>query len=232
MPAMRPYVLAEHWPGPGVQSDDELLQYCREVGSTIYHPSSTCRMGIDDRAVVDARLRVHGIDGLRVVDGSIMPTRRLRQHQRRDRHDRREGRGHDPGGRAMSLFDLSGQGGDRHRRQRRHRARHGAGPGGGRRRGRRRRPQRGEERAAARAGAARRRRRLSCRSTSRSASRAGRWCGETVDALRPARHPRQQCRHQHPQAAAGALRSREWHTGHRHQPHQRLPLLAGRLSRR
>ena len=73
MPAMRPYVLAEHWPGPGVQSDDEILQYCREVGSTIYHPSSSCRMGIDDRAVVDPRLKVYGVDGLRVVDGAIMP---------------------------------------------------------------------------------------------------------------------------------------------------------------
>jgi choline dehydrogenase len=73
MPAMRPYVLAEHWPGPGVQSDAEILQYCREVGSTIYHPSSSCRMGIDDRAVVDPRLKVYGVDGLRVVDGAIMP---------------------------------------------------------------------------------------------------------------------------------------------------------------
>ncbi|MFL5125543.1 MAG: GMC family oxidoreductase, partial [Microvirga sp.] len=73
MPAMRPYVLAEHWPGPGVQSDEEILQYCREVGSTIYHPSSSCRMGVDDRAVVDPRLKVYGVDGLRVVDGAIMP---------------------------------------------------------------------------------------------------------------------------------------------------------------
>ncbi|MFL5120786.1 MAG: GMC family oxidoreductase, partial [Microvirga sp.] len=73
MPAMRPYVLAEHWSGPGVQSDEEILQYCREVGSTIYHPSSSCRMGIDDRAVVDPRLKVYGVDGLRVVDGAIMP---------------------------------------------------------------------------------------------------------------------------------------------------------------
>jgi choline dehydrogenase len=73
-PAMRPYVLAEHWPGPGVRSDDEILQYCREVGSTIYHPSCSCRMGVDERAVVDPRLKVHGVDGLRVVDGAIMPS--------------------------------------------------------------------------------------------------------------------------------------------------------------
>jgi choline dehydrogenase len=51
----------------------ELLQYCRQRGSTIYHPTSTCRMGNDPLAVVDQRLRVRGIDGLRVVDSSVMP---------------------------------------------------------------------------------------------------------------------------------------------------------------
>jgi choline dehydrogenase len=74
MPAMRPYVLAEHLPGPVVQADDEFLAYAREVGTTIYHPSSTCRMGIDDRAVVDPRLKVRGLKGLRVVDGAVMPS--------------------------------------------------------------------------------------------------------------------------------------------------------------
>jgi choline dehydrogenase len=74
MPAMRPYVLAEHAPGPAVQTDDELLAYCREVGSTIYHPSCSCRMGTDSRAVVDPRLKVHGVEGLRVVDGAVMPS--------------------------------------------------------------------------------------------------------------------------------------------------------------
>ena len=54
-------------PGPACSPDDEILQYCREVGSTIYHPSSSCRMGIDDRAVVDPRLKVYGVDGLRVA---------------------------------------------------------------------------------------------------------------------------------------------------------------------
>ena len=73
-PAMRRYVLAEHLPGEAVQSDDELLSFAREAGSTMFHPSSTCRMGIDDRAVVDQRLRVRGVGNLRVVDGAIMPS--------------------------------------------------------------------------------------------------------------------------------------------------------------
>jgi choline dehydrogenase len=73
-PAMRPYVLAEHLPGPAVQTDDEFLAYVREVGTTIYHPSCSCRMGIDHRAVVDPRLKARGLEGLRVVDGAVMPS--------------------------------------------------------------------------------------------------------------------------------------------------------------
>ena len=57
-----------------VRSDDEILQFAREYGATIFHPSGTCKMGSDPMAVTDARLRVHGIGGLRVVDCSIMPT--------------------------------------------------------------------------------------------------------------------------------------------------------------
>ncbi|MFI4988964.1 MAG: GMC family oxidoreductase [Alphaproteobacteria bacterium] len=73
-PAMRAYVAAEAEPGPALQSDDELLAYCRERGSTIYHPSCSCRMGTDPFAVVDHRLKVHGLEGLRVVDASVMPS--------------------------------------------------------------------------------------------------------------------------------------------------------------
>ena len=71
---MRDFTLAEYKPGPGVASDDELLEFVRENGATIFHPSGTCKMGIDAGAVVDPQLRVHGIAGLRVVDCSIMPT--------------------------------------------------------------------------------------------------------------------------------------------------------------
>jgi choline dehydrogenase len=71
--AMQPYVLAEHAPGARVETDEDWLGYAREVGGTVYHPTSTCRMGQDDLAVVDERLRVRGLHGLRVVDASIMP---------------------------------------------------------------------------------------------------------------------------------------------------------------
>ncbi|CCD92634.1 choline dehydrogenase, a flavoprotein; alcohol dehydrogenase [Bradyrhizobium sp. ORS 375] len=72
-PALKPYVSDEAYPGSKIVSDDDILAYCRQTGSTIYHPTSTCRMGSDALAVVDQRLRVRGIDGLRVVDASIMP---------------------------------------------------------------------------------------------------------------------------------------------------------------
>ena len=60
-------------PGAGVQSEEALIDCFRNAGSNLHHPVGTCRMGDDPMAVVDARLRVHGLDGLRVVDASIMP---------------------------------------------------------------------------------------------------------------------------------------------------------------
>jgi len=73
-PAMARHIAEEAEPGPACASDDDLLDYIRRRGSTVYHPVSTCRMGQDDRAVVDARLRVRGFAGLRVIDASIMPS--------------------------------------------------------------------------------------------------------------------------------------------------------------
>ena len=72
-PAMRPYIESEHEPGPGCVSDEDLLRYIRARASTIYHPTCTCRMGADEGAVVDARLRLKGMGKLRVIDGSAMP---------------------------------------------------------------------------------------------------------------------------------------------------------------
>lgn len=73
-PAMREFIEAEILPGPSVTSDADLIQDFRKRSGTVYHPVSTCRMGPDaSRAVVDARLRVHGLSGLRVIDASIFP---------------------------------------------------------------------------------------------------------------------------------------------------------------
>ena len=72
-PALKPYYVAEMLPGAEVQSDDELLHYLRQTGSTVFHATCTCKMGRDPLAVVDDQLRVHGIEGLRVIDASVMP---------------------------------------------------------------------------------------------------------------------------------------------------------------
>ena len=72
-PAMCHYIAEERAPAPDCASDTDLLAFARATGSTVFHPTSTCRMGADAAAVVDERLRVRGIERLRVVDGSIMP---------------------------------------------------------------------------------------------------------------------------------------------------------------
>ena len=72
-PALAKYVVAEKVPGPNVQSDEELLDYARANGSTVYHASCSCMMGQHPNAVVDDQLRVHCLDALRVVDASVMP---------------------------------------------------------------------------------------------------------------------------------------------------------------
>jgi len=66
-------VAGEFLPGERVQSDADWLAFCRESGDTVFHPTSTCRVGEDERAVVDGRLKVRGLAGLRVIDASVMP---------------------------------------------------------------------------------------------------------------------------------------------------------------
>lgn len=72
--AFAPYVESEYKPGAAVQSDDEILSYVRAAGTTGFHACGSCRMGEDAGAVVDSRLRVRGLQGLRVADASVMPT--------------------------------------------------------------------------------------------------------------------------------------------------------------
>jgi choline dehydrogenase len=73
-PAMAPLQLSEIGPGPALTTDDDILDWVKRTAETTYHPVGTCKMGSDPMAVVDSQLRVHGIDGLRVADASIMPT--------------------------------------------------------------------------------------------------------------------------------------------------------------
>jgi choline dehydrogenase len=73
-PALAVYKPQEYRPGAELESDEDLARAAGNIGTTIFHPVGTCKMGMDEQAVVDARLRVHGIDGLRVIDASIMPT--------------------------------------------------------------------------------------------------------------------------------------------------------------
>jgi len=72
-PPLKQFVREESLPGAQIQSDDELLDYARRNGSTCYHASCTCLMGGHAMAVVDDELKVHGLEGLRVIDASVMP---------------------------------------------------------------------------------------------------------------------------------------------------------------
>ncbi|MGB7404777.1 MAG: choline dehydrogenase [Pacificimonas sp.] len=73
-PAFKALGAEEVWPGPGVTSRDDIIARAKDWAETIYHPVGTCRMGSDDAAVLDPQLRVNGVEGLRVVDASVMPT--------------------------------------------------------------------------------------------------------------------------------------------------------------
>ncbi|WP_372763616.1 GMC family oxidoreductase [Litorivivens sp.] len=73
-PSLKKYHRGELMPGPDVDNDEKLLEYIRNISESVYHPVGTCKMGHDELAVVDDRLRVHGVENLRIADGSIMPT--------------------------------------------------------------------------------------------------------------------------------------------------------------
>ena len=72
-PALQRVIVGEVRPGPEVVTSDEILDFIQGTGETCWHPISTCRMGSDAESVVDEELRVRGLDGLRVVDASVMP---------------------------------------------------------------------------------------------------------------------------------------------------------------
>ena len=72
-PAMMPYSVEETMPGPGVTTDEQFGEFARNAGTNVFHPVGTCKMGTDPMAVVDPRLKVVGIEGLRVIDASVMP---------------------------------------------------------------------------------------------------------------------------------------------------------------
>ena len=72
-PAIARYSVAETLPGPGITTDEQFAEFARQAGTNVFHPVGTCKMGSDPMAVVDPRLRVHGVAGLRVIDASIMP---------------------------------------------------------------------------------------------------------------------------------------------------------------
>ena len=71
--SLKKYILEEYVPGPAFESDEELLEAAKNNSQSIYHPVGTCKMGNDIDSVVDEKLKVHGVSGLRVVDASIMP---------------------------------------------------------------------------------------------------------------------------------------------------------------
>lgn len=73
-PGMQKHVKRAHFPESSVKTREELIQYARKYGRTSYHPNGTCKMGVDDMAVVDPTLKVRGVEGLRVSDSSVLPS--------------------------------------------------------------------------------------------------------------------------------------------------------------
>jgi len=73
-PSLKKYIKALRFPDDQVKTQKDLEAYARQYGRTSYHPTCTCKMGVDDMAVVDPQLRVRGLDGIRICDSSIMPS--------------------------------------------------------------------------------------------------------------------------------------------------------------
>lgn len=73
-PSLQKYIRAIRFPGEEVRTQVDFEEYARQYGRTSYHPTGTCKMGVDEMAVVDARLRVHGLEGVRICDSSVMPS--------------------------------------------------------------------------------------------------------------------------------------------------------------
>ena len=96
-PALAKYKPQEFKPGLELETQEDLVKAAGDISSTIFHPIGTCKMGDDPMAVVDGRLRVHGLRGLRVVDASIMPTITSGKHELPDPHDRGKGLRDDKG---------------------------------------------------------------------------------------------------------------------------------------
>ena len=71
---MQKYIRAVHFPDDSIRTQADYEAYARQYGRTSYHPTCTCKMGVDDMAVVDPQMRVHGLDGLRICDSSTMPS--------------------------------------------------------------------------------------------------------------------------------------------------------------
>ena len=89
--AYAPFIKREHMPGAEVRTDAQIRDYVRQWAKTDYHPVGSCKMGEDEMAVVDQQLRVRGLDGLRVIDASIMPPSSA-EHPGAVNHDRGEER--------------------------------------------------------------------------------------------------------------------------------------------
>lgn len=97
-PALKQYISEEYMPGKSVSTEEEMMEYARRAGSTVFHPTSTCRMGQDDMAVVDERLRVRGVEGAARRRCFHHADDDFREHMRCVHDDRRKGRGSHPRG--------------------------------------------------------------------------------------------------------------------------------------